>query len=55
MNLSAPTKPFFLISLVLFVLGILGLFFVGALGEYASWFLIIAWTLLAAGCVLKGA
>lgn len=55
MKLSAPTKPLFIISAVLFVLGVLGIFAVMALAPYASWLLIIAWIVLAVGCLMRGA
>ena len=55
MNLSAPKKPLFIASAVLFALGVLGIFAVMALAPYASWLLIFAWIVLAVGCLMRGA
>ncbi|MDF1754778.1 MAG: hypothetical protein P1U89_18475 [Verrucomicrobiales bacterium] len=54
MNLSAPTKLFFLISLVFFVLGVLDQFGVFSAPFVAAWDYLIAWVVLALGCLLKG-
>ena len=54
-RLNAPTKNTFLISLVLAVLAMLGVFvFIPLVSVYAFWIAIIAYIVLAAGCVLKG-
>lgn len=53
MRLNAPSKLFFLISLVLFVLGMLGMNDVIKFA-YISYSLVAAWVVLALGCVLKG-
>lgn len=56
MNLSAPTVPVFVISLILAVLAVLGVFanipFVTA---YAFWIAIAAYVVLAIGTLMKGA
>lgn len=55
MKLSAPTQLFFIISLVLFVLALLGNFAVVApLVTYAAYMFIAAYVVLALGCILKG-
>lgn len=55
MNLSAPTKPIFLISLVLAILAVIGVFapipFVSGNG---FWVAIIAYVVLLAGNIAKG-
>ena len=54
-RLNAPTKNTFLISLVLAVIAVLGVFvFIPFVSVYAFWIAIIAYIVLAAGCVLKG-
>ena len=53
MRLTAPSKIFFLISLVLFVVGALGVFSIISFG-YISYALIAAWVVLALGCILTG-
>ena len=54
MNLSAPTMIVFLISVVLAVLGLLGYY--GGIGMPLGNFhiMLVAWIVLAAGCVMKG-
>jgi len=55
MKLSAPTQVFFLISLVLFVLALLGSFAViPAIAGYAFWLAVAAWGVLAIGCLMRG-
>lgn len=54
MKLSAPTKLFFLISLVFFIIGALGTFGVWQVPYIAKWDYFIAWLVLAAGCLFKG-
>jgi hypothetical protein len=54
MKLSAPTQLFFIISLVLFVLGALGFYVVPALLGYAAYLALAAYIVLALGCILKG-
>ncbi|MDF1811182.1 MAG: hypothetical protein P1V20_03180 [Verrucomicrobiales bacterium] len=55
MSLSAPTKLFFLISLVFFVLGVLDQFGVFSIHSLISAYdYLIAWVVLAAGCIFKG-
>jgi hypothetical protein len=54
-RLSAPTKIVFLISLVLAVIALLGiLVFIPVITVNAFWIAIIAYIVLAAGCLLKG-
>jgi hypothetical protein len=56
MRLTAPTQPFFLISLVLAVLALIGYFAptVPYLHTYDFWLAIAGYVVLAAACVLKG-
>lgn len=55
MKLSAPTQIVFLISLVIAIIGILMALGVLAMIPVASvWVLLIAYIVLAAGCLLKG-
>ena len=55
MNLSAPTKPIFLIAVVLAILGVLAALGIFAIIPLASvWIVTIAFAILAAGCLLKG-
>jgi hypothetical protein len=52
--LNAPTQMIFLISLVLAILAVLGLFVtIPFVSIYAFWVAIIAYIVLAAGCVMK--
>jgi threonine/homoserine/homoserine lactone efflux protein len=55
MNLSAPTQIVFWISLVVAIIGIIAA--LGALAFIplaAVWIMVIAYIILAAGCLLKG-
>lgn len=54
MKLSAPTQLFFIISLVCFVLALLGVYAVAAIAGYATYLFIAAYVVLALGCILKG-
>jgi hypothetical protein len=56
MRLNAPTKPVFLLSLVLAVLALIGYFAptVPYLHAYDFWLAIAGYVVLAAACVLKG-
>ncbi len=55
MKTSAPSQLCFIISLVLFILGILGGFgLVGAIAAYGTYLLVAAWVVLALGCLMKG-
>jgi len=55
MDLSAPTQAVFLISLVLAVLAVIGVFVsIPFVTLYAFWLAIIGYIVLAAGCVAKG-
>jgi len=54
-RLSAPTKIVFLISLILAIIAVLGaIVLIPVISVYAFWIAIIAYIVLAAGCVLKG-
>jgi hypothetical protein len=56
MNLSAPTMPIFLVSLVLAVLALIGHFVsIPFVTLYQFWIAIVAYVVLSVGCVLKGA
>ena len=53
-RLNAPTQMVFLISLALAVLAILALFVtIPIVSAYAFWVAIIAYVVLAAGCMMK--
>jgi hypothetical protein len=53
-RLNAPTQMIFLISLVLAILAVLALFVtIPFVSVYAFWVAIIAYIVLAAGCVMK--
>ncbi len=55
MNLSAPTKPVFLISLVLAVLAVAGTFVaIPVVSANAFWVAVIAYVVLLVGNVAKG-
>lgn len=55
MRLSAPTKPIFLISVLLFALALIGHFVViPYVTMYQFWLAIAGYVVLAAGNVLKG-
>lgn len=55
-RLSAPTQMVFAVSLILAVLGLIGLFVPTApfLGAYAFWFMTAGYIALAGGCTMKG-
>jgi hypothetical protein len=56
MNLSAPTMPVFLVSVVLAVLALLGHFAsIPFVTLYQFWIAIAAYVVLCIGCLLKGA
>lgn len=56
MNLSAPTQPVFLISVVLAVLAVVSAFVaIPVVSANAFWVAIIAYLVLLAGNVMKGA
>ncbi len=54
MNISAPTKMVFLISLAIAVLGLLGRY--AGIDLFLSNFhiMLVAWIVLTAGCLMKG-
>lgn len=55
MTLNAPTQIVFLISLVLAILAVVGLFVaIPVVTMYSFWIMTAAYVVLAAGCVLKG-
>jgi len=55
MNLSAPTQPVFIVSLVIAVLAVIGVFTaIPIVTPYAFWVAIIAYIVLAVGCLAKG-
>lgn len=55
MNLSAPTQAVFIISVILAVLAVIGVFtFIPVITPYAFWVAIIAYIVLAVGCLAKG-
>ncbi len=55
MNLSAPTQPVFIISLILAILAILGIYMtIPVVSGNAFWVAIIAYVVLLAGNVAKG-
>ncbi|MBV6486773.1 MAG: hypothetical protein M5U33_04920 [Pseudorhodoplanes sp.] len=54
-KLNAPTQIVFLISLILALLALIGVFvFIPFVSAYAFWIAIVAYVVLAAGCILKG-
>jgi hypothetical protein len=56
MNLSAPTQIIFIISLVIAIIGILVALGVLAFIPLAAvWIVVIAYIVLAAGCLMRGA
>ena len=55
MNLSAPTMPIFLISLILAILAVLGAFMpIPLISGNAFWVAVIAYVVLLVGNVAKG-
>ena len=55
MRLSAPKKIVFWISVILVLIGLLGvLVAIPFVSDYALWFVLVGYLLLAAGTVLKG-
>ena len=57
MNLSLPTKPVFIISLVLFVITIIIFFaptLVPEITQFIRWIVIVGWGLLIAGNLFRG-
>lgn len=55
MNLSAPTVPIFIISVVLAILALLGHFVaIPFLTIYQFWIAILAYVVLCVGCLMKG-
>lgn len=55
MNLSAPTQAVFIVSVILAILAVIGVFTpIPVITPYAFWVAIIAYIVLAAGCLTKG-
>ena len=56
MRLSAPTQVVFIISLILFVLALLGQFVptIPIVAAYKFWIAIVGYVVLAAGVMMKG-
>ncbi len=55
MKLSPPTQAVFLISLILFVLALVGHFAsLPFVSENRFWLSIASWVVLAVGCLMKG-
>ncbi len=55
MNLSAPTFPIFIVSLVLFVLAVIGMFVpIPFVTGNVLWFALLAYVILLVGNVAKG-
>jgi hypothetical protein len=55
MNLNAPTQVVFVISLIIAVLALIGHFVqIPFVSEYKFWVAIVAYVVLAAGCLMKG-
>lgn len=54
MNLSAPTMMVFLISVVLAILALLVQYAGISIGIGAFLIMLVAWIVLAAGCMMKG-
>ena len=55
MTLSAPTQVIFIISLILAVLAVIGFFItIPFVTVYGFWIAIVAYIVLAAGCLMKG-
>ena len=57
MNLNAPTKIIFLISLILVVLALIGAYVVVIpfVTVYSGWLMLAGYIELAGGCLMKGA
>lgn len=54
-NLTAPTRPVFLISLAFAIIAILGaLVAIPVVSKYALWIAVLAYVLLALGVLIKG-
>ncbi len=54
-TLSAPTQVVFLISLIIAIIALIGFFVaIPVVSAYAFWIAIIAYVVLALGCVMKG-
>ena len=56
MNLSAPTQIVFIITVIIAIIGLLMAFGVFSLGAISAfWVMTVAYVVLAAACLLKGA
>lgn len=55
-TLSAPSQVYFLISLALVIIAILGaLVIIPVVTKYAFWIAILGYIVIALGCLMKGA
>ncbi len=55
MKLNAPTKIVWVISLILGLLGVLGMITtIPFVSEYSVWFVVIGWALIILATVMKG-
>jgi hypothetical protein len=57
MNLNAPSQGLFWVAVVIAVIGIIGWFAptIPIIGPYAFWVAIVAFIVLAAGCLMRRA
>jgi hypothetical protein len=54
-KLNAPTQVMFLVSLVIVLLAVIGLFInIPVISVYAFWIAVIGYGVLVAGCTMKG-
>ena len=54
-NLSAPSRPVFLVSLALAIIALLGaLVIIPVITKYAFWIAVLAYVVLALGVIMKG-
>lgn len=55
MELNAPAMPLFIVSLIIAVLGLIGhLIVLPVLTPLSFWLAIVAYVVLAVGCLMKG-
>ena len=55
MNLNAPSQMVFIIAVVIAIIAILGvLIAIPFVTQYAFWILLLAFIVLAGGCLMKG-
>jgi hypothetical protein len=54
-KLNAPTQVIFLVSIIVVLLAIIGLFVnIPIISTYAFWVAVLGYVVLAGGCVMKG-